>query len=59
MDDALFVGDTIMNFGKPGISMFYVNIKDLMDSVKRISLEGQVIIYPGHGKAVENREWSC
>ena len=56
-DQYLFVGDALMNMFGPGVSLLYENRNEMLKSAKRISDMGRLIIYFGHGKAVENRRW--
>ena len=56
-DQYLLAGDALMNFFYPGISLLYENREQMQKSAKRISDMGRLIIYFGHGNAVENRIW--
>ena len=56
-DQCLLAGDALMNFFTPGISLLYENREQMQMSAKRISNMGKIMIYFGHGNAVENRIW--
>nr|WP_288824400.1 MBL fold metallo-hydrolase [uncultured Clostridium sp.] len=56
-DQYLLAGDALMNFFAPGVSLLYENREQMQKSAKRISDMGRLIIYFGHGNAVENRIW--
>ncbi|MBE5986437.1 MAG: MBL fold metallo-hydrolase [Paenibacillaceae bacterium] len=56
-DQSLLAGDALMNFFAPGISLLYEDYVQMQKSAKRITNMGRLIIYFGHGDAVENRTW--
>jgi Zn-dependent hydrolases, including glyoxylases len=56
-DQCLLVGDALMNMFSPGLSLLYENLEEMKRSANKISDLGKIIIYFGHGKAVENRRW--
>ncbi|MDF2888855.1 MAG: beta-lactamase [Lacrimispora sp.] len=56
-DQYLLAGDALMNFFTPGVSLLYEDREQMQKSAKRISAMGRLIIYFGHGNAVENRIW--
>lgn len=56
-DQYLLAGDALMNFFTPGVSLLYEDREQMQKSAKRISDMGRLIIYFGHGNAVENRIW--
>jgi len=56
-DQFLLVGDALMNFFTPGISLLYEDREQMQKSAKRISNMGRYMIYFGHGNAAENRVW--
>jgi len=56
-DQSLLAGDALMNFFTPGISLLYEDYEQMIKSAERISNMGRLIIYFGHGNAVENRIW--
>ena len=56
-DQCLLAGDALMNFFTPGISLLYEDYEQMKKSAERISNMGRLMIYFGHGNAVENRIW--
>ncbi|WP_349672804.1 MBL fold metallo-hydrolase [Lacrimispora sp.] len=56
-DQSLLAGDALMNFFTPGISLLYEDYEQMKKSAERISNMGRLMIYFGHGNAVENRIW--
>ena len=55
---SLIVGDALMNFGRPSVSLLYHDRDSLMESAGRISRLGPRRIYFGHGAPAENRDWT-
>jgi hydroxyacylglutathione hydrolase len=53
----LIVGDALMNFLKPTLSLLYENKMQLDLSAREISDLGNRFIHFGHGKSVQNRKW--
>ena len=56
-DQCLLAGDALMIFFTPGISLLYEDYEQMKKSAERISNMGRLMIYFGHGNAVENRIW--
>lgn len=54
----LLVGDALMNMFYPTVSMLYHDRQVMMESVKKIQALTPRTIYFGHGKPVENRNWT-
>ncbi|MCI8814194.1 MAG: MBL fold metallo-hydrolase [Lachnospiraceae bacterium] len=58
MERELIVGDALMNMFYPTTSMLYNDREAMLQSAARISALGERKIYFGHGKPVENRNWT-
>ncbi|MDE5897656.1 MAG: MBL fold metallo-hydrolase [Treponemataceae bacterium] len=54
----LFVGDALMNFLRPTVSLLYHDKSAMLESAEKISGLGSRKIYFGHGSPVQNREWT-
>lgn len=55
--DRLFVGDALMNMFFPTVAMLYTDENRMKRSAMQISDMGELQIYFGHGKPVQNRKW--
>lgn len=55
--DRLFVGDALMNMFFPTVAMLYIDENRMKRSAMQISDMGELQIYFGHGKPVQNRKW--
>lgn len=55
--DGLIVGDALMNMFYPTVSMLYHNRNMMLKSAERISSFGDRVIYFGHGRPKQNRNW--
>lgn len=53
----VIVGDALMNMFYPTVSMLYGNRGVVLQSAEKIAKLGNVPIYFGHGKPVNNRNW--
>lgn len=51
----LFVGDALMNFVRPSVSLIFHNREKMLNSAERISALGKRTVYFGHGKPADNR----
>lgn len=56
-EDALFVGDALMNLFYPTVSMLYTDEKTMRQSAEKIGNMGKRTIYFGHGKPLKNKIW--
>jgi len=54
---SVIVGDALMNLFRPGVSLLYERKEEMLRSADKITNLGDVKIYFGHGKAVNNRKW--
>lgn len=54
----LFVGDALMNFLRPTVSLLYHDKSAMLESAEKIGRIGSRKIYFGHGSPVQNREWT-
>lgn len=57
VEDNLFVGDALMNMFYPTIAMLYTDEQKMLASAESVSGSGDKMIYFGHGKPKQNREW--
>ena len=53
----LLVGDALMNMFYPTVSMLYHDRDTMLKSAERIGSLGERVIYFGHGKPLNNRNW--
>ncbi|MDE7478017.1 MAG: MBL fold metallo-hydrolase [Lachnospiraceae bacterium] len=53
----VIVGDALMNMFYPTISMLYGSENMMLHSAEKITKLGNVLVYFGHGKPVQNRVW--
>lgn len=56
-EEALIVGDALMNMFYPTVSMLYHDKTLMLQSAEKISKIRNYIIYFGHGKPLRNRNW--
>lgn len=55
--NSILVGDALMNMFRPGVSLLYESREEMLRSADKIANLGEVQIYFGHGKSVNNRKW--
>ena len=53
----VIVGDALMNFLSPTVSLLYHDEQSLLRSAQRLSALGARRVYFGHGKPATNRPW--
>lgn len=53
----LIVGDALMNMFYPTVSMLYNDKEKMLESAEKISKLGKRIIFFGHGKSKNNKQW--
>lgn len=53
----LIVGDALMNMFYPTVSMLYNDKEKMLESAEKISNFGKRIIFFGHGKFKNNKQW--
>lgn len=56
-EKAVIVGDALMNFGRPSVSLLYHDEEQMLKSAEKITSLGERMIYFGHGKPVKNQIW--
>lgn len=56
-ENCVIVGDALMNMFYPTVSMLYGNERMMRESAEKITKLGNVTVYFGHGKPVDNRKW--
>lgn len=56
-EDALLAGDALMHMTKAGPTLLYEEYEQMIQSVRKIQNMGNIKIYFGHGKMVQNRKW--
>lgn len=56
-EKAVIVGDALMNFFCPTVSLLYNDEKMMLNSAKKITKLGERTVYFGHGKPLKNRVW--
>lgn len=57
-NQALIVGDALMNIFYPMVSLLYTDKNSMLQSAQKIRQLGDRKIYFGHGKPVANRAWT-
>lgn len=53
----IIVGDALMHFISPTVSLLYHDRQALLESARKLSALGPRRVYFGHGKPVANRQW--
>lgn len=56
-EDSMLVGDALMHMTKAGPSLLFEEYDQMLESVRKVQNMGDLKIYFGHGKMVQNRKW--
>lgn len=56
-EDSMLVGDALMHMTKAGPSLLFEEYDQMLESMRKVQNMGDLKIYFGHGKMVQNRKW--